>query len=169
MTEVRRRNGTHLTRRLAEIPGIEPPYVPPDRTHTFFQYTMQLRPEAIGLDATALAAFHTTLCRLMRAEGVPLRAWQRHPVPAQALFQQQVGYGKGCPWSCSHTRPGIRYDPAEYPAAAEICRRRVMLGHSTDSFGPPNGIELMERYAEAFHKVMVEHRAELIDFVRAAA
>jgi dTDP-4-amino-4,6-dideoxygalactose transaminase len=165
MTEVRLQNGAHLTRRLAEIPGIQPPYVPPDRTHTYFQYTMQLRPEELGLDASALGAFHTTLCTLMRAEGVPLRAWQRHPVPAQALFQQQVGYGKGCPWSCSHTRPGIRYDPLEYPVAADICRRRVMLGHSTDSFGPPNGIELMECYAEAFHKVLVEHREELIDLV----
>jgi hypothetical protein len=126
---------------------------------------MMLHPEEVGLDASALGAFHATLCRLMRAEGVPLRPWQRHPVPAQALFRQQVGYGKGCPWSCSHARPGIQYDPAEYPVAQEIGRRRAILGHSTDSFGPPNGIELMDLYAQAFHKVLVEHRAALIDLV----
>jgi len=31
---------------------------------------------------------------------------------------------------------------------------------------PPNGPELMEKYAEAFHKVLVEHRGKFLDMVR---
>ena len=48
-----------------------------------------------------------------------------------------------------------------------MTKRRLVLGHGTDAFGPPNGLELMARYAEAFHKVLVDHRDELIAYTRA--
>ena len=165
MSEWRSRNGRLLTERLEEVPGVKPPYVPPDRTHVYFFYPIMVRPEELG-DDLPVEAFREVLCKVMRAEGVNLRAWQTRPVPAQSLFQFRDGYGRGCPWSCPYAREGIYYDPEEYPVAVDVCRRRVVLGHSTDSFGPPNGPELMEKYAEAFHKVLVEHRGEFLDMVR---
>jgi len=165
MSEWRSRNGRLLTERLEEVPGVKPPYVPPDRTHVYFFYPIMVRPEELG-DDLPVEAFREVLCKVMRAEGVNLRAWQTRPVPAQSLFQFRDGYGRGCPWSCPHAREGIYYDPEEYPVAVDVCRRRVVLGRSTDSFGPPNGPELMEKYAEAFHKVLVEHRGEFLDMVR---
>jgi len=167
MTEWRIRNGTYLTERLKEISGIQPPYVPPDRTHVYFFYPILVRPEDLGFDEAHVDKFRDVFCRVMNAEGVPVRAWQTRPVPAQSLFQYLDGYGKGCPWSCPYARKGVKYDPSEYPVASDICRRRVVLGHSTDSFGPPNGLDLMEKYAEAFHKVLVECRGEFLDFVKA--
>lgn len=165
MTEWRIRNGNYLTQRLKEVPGIEPPYVPPDRTHVYFFYPILVRPEELGIDDLPVGTFREILCKVMQEEGVPLQAWQTRPVPAQSLFQYLDGYGKGCPWSCPYAREKIHYDPQEYPVASDICQRRVVLGHSTSSFGPPNGIELMEKFAEAFHKVLIEHRSELIDMV----
>lgn len=166
MTQWRIRNGTYLTQRLQEIEGIQLPYVPSDRTHVYFFYPILVRPEELGLDDVSVDVFREVLAKVMQAEGVPLKSWQTRPVPAQSLFQYLDGYGKGCPWSCPYTRSGIRYDPDEYPVASDICRRRLVLGHSTDSFGPPNGLELMEKYAEAFYKVLVENRNELVDLVR---
>lgn len=113
-----------------------------------------VRPEDLGLEDVSIDVFRETLAKVMQAEGVPLRSWQTRPVPAQSLFQYLEGYGKGCPRSCPYTCPGICYNPDEYPVASDVCRRRLVLGHSTDSFSPPNGLDLMEKYAEAFHKVL---------------
>lgn len=165
MTKCRMRNGAYLTERLEKIPGVDPPYVPPDRTHVYFFYPVLIRPEELGLDEEAVEPFRDTLCEVMKAEGVPLRTWNTRPVPAQSIFQFLEGYGKGCPWSCPHSRKEVKYDPAEYPVTIDVCRRRVVLGHSIDAFGPPNGLELMEKYAEAFYKVLVEYRDELLQMV----
>jgi dTDP-4-amino-4,6-dideoxygalactose transaminase len=33
-----RANAEHVTRTLRDVPGIDPPYVPPDRSHVYYQY-----------------------------------------------------------------------------------------------------------------------------------
>ncbi len=164
MTEVRIRNGAYLTEQLQQIPGVRPPYVPPDRTHTYFFYPILVEPEEAGLDIP-VEQFREGLKEVLAAEGVPARPWQTRPVPAQSLFQFRDGYGKGCPWTCPFADRDVKYDPDEYPVATDVTRRRLVLGHCIDAFGPPNDLQLMEKYAEAFHKVLVEHRGELIDYV----
>src|SRR5438132_5986591 len=50
------RNAARLSARLATLPGVEPPRIPPDRTHVFHKYRVRLdgaRPGA-GLGPTAL-------------------------------------------------------------------------------------------------------------------
>lgn len=86
-------------------------------------------------------------------------------MPGQAFFKEMVGYGQGCPWSCSHARSGISYHSEEYPVAEDICERRLVMGGSFSPFGPTNGEELMDLYAETFHKVLVERCDELVDLV----
>jgi len=166
MTEVRIQNGAYLSEQLEQIPGVQPPYVPLDRTHTYFLFPILVAPEQVAADLP-VEQFREGLKELLNAEGVPVRPWQTRPVPAQSLFQFKDGYGHGCPWSCPYVDHDITYDPQEYPVAVEVTKRRLVLGHSIDAFGPPNGLELMERYAEAFHKVLVEHRDELITYVHA--
>lgn len=161
MTTRRRENGARLTRALSEVTGIRTPTVPNGSTHVYFFYPIQVEPEALGLDAITIDAFRIALKQSLQAEGVPIMEWQRRPIPGQTLFQEMVGYGKGCPWSCSYARTGISYNADGYPVAREICRRRLVMGGSFSPFGPPNGTELMELYAEAFYKVLVENRDEL--------
>jgi dTDP-4-amino-4,6-dideoxygalactose transaminase len=165
MSEVRRANGEYLTTALREVSGVRPPEVPADRTHVYYFYPVLVEPEEIDVDLD-LDAFRRAVMTAMRAEGVPLDEWQLMPIPGQTLFQEMRGYGKGCPWSCGHARKGVRYDPAEYPVTADVCRRRLVLGSSASSFGPPNGINLMKGYAEAFHKVLVDHRESLVGLAR---
>ncbi len=169
MTRVRSANGDHLTKTLAGLPGIRTPAVPNGSTHVYFFYPLMVEPEALGLDDVPIDVFRTTLKAVLRAEGLEIDEWQRRPVPGQTLFQQRTGYGRGCPWTCSHARQDVAYHVDDYPVAIDICRRRLVMGQTFSSFGPPNGIYLMDRYAEVFHKVLVEHRTELGRLARAAA
>jgi len=70
-------------------------------------------------------------------------------VPHQRIFQDRVGYGHGCPWSCREPSP-VEYRIGDYPEAERFLASHLYV------FGinPPNGPALMERYAEAFHKVL---------------
>jgi perosamine synthetase len=165
MSAIRRKNGAALTKALTGIPGIRPPVVPDDRTHVYFFYTLLVRPEELGLDISA-DAFRTAVEKAVRAEGLGIMRWQPQPVPAQTLFQELRGYGRGCPWSCGHARPSHRYRSDDYPVAQEICLRRLVLGQSFSSLGPPNTEQTMALFAEAFHKVLVDERESLIEHAR---
>ncbi|HIE51662.1 MAG TPA: DegT/DnrJ/EryC1/StrS family aminotransferase [Armatimonadetes bacterium] len=165
MTAARVRNCNYLTEHLREMPGLEPPYVPPDRTHSYFFYVLRVKPERAGVDLPP-AAFRDALIKVLRAEGVPVQRWQTVPVPGQSLFQFRDGYGKGCPWSCPYARPGIEYHPEDYPQAQRLIEEFLCLGHSGGGLGPPNGLDLMERYVAAFHKALGEHLDEVIKLAR---
>jgi dTDP-4-amino-4,6-dideoxygalactose transaminase len=165
MSVIRHANGSALTRALAAVPGIRLPSVPADRTHVYFFYPVLVRPEDLGIELP-VAAFRNALEKAIRAEGLEIMRWQPQPVPYQTLFQELRGYGKGCPWTCAHARPGISYARECYPVAEEVCLRRLVLGQSFSSLGPPNDERTMRLYAEAFHKVLVDERGSFADLVR---
>ncbi len=168
MTAARQANCEHLTKRIRELPGIKVQEVPPDRTHSYFFYVWRCQPYKDGIDVPVWA-FRDALAECLQAEGVPARRWQRYTIPEQSLFQFRDGYGKGCPWSCPHARQGIVYDGAEYPEAKRLIEEFLCVGHSTGGLGPPNGIELMDLYGDAFEKVLVDHQDELIAMAKEKA
>ncbi|MFJ6194859.1 DegT/DnrJ/EryC1/StrS family aminotransferase [Micromonospora sp. NPDC092111] len=166
MTRVRQHNGAALTKALAGIPGLSTPVVPADRTHVYFFYPLLVRPEEFDLDVP-VAAFRDAVVAAAVAEGLPISRWQHHPVPAQPLFQDGRGYGRGCPWTCGHAAPARRaYHPGDFPVAEETCQRRLVLGQSLSPFGPPNDLSTMERYAEVLHKILVTERDEFVRLAR---
>ncbi|MGW4239229.1 DegT/DnrJ/EryC1/StrS family aminotransferase [Streptomyces sp. NPDC004749] len=171
MSGVRRANGAALTAALAGVPGIRPPVVPDGLTHVYFFYPLLVAPEELGLAEAdvPVAAFRDAVERAVNAEGLGIMRWQPRPVPAQTLFQEMRGYGRGCPWTCGHARPGHRYRAEEYPVAEEICRRRLVLGQSFSSLGPPNDEGTMRLFAEVFHKVLVEERDAVVALARGLA
>ena len=70
-------------------------------------------------------------------------------IPDMTLFQQKEGYGHGCPWSCHLYGKNIKYDAEDYPNALWCVQRLTgVIGTK-----PPNGLELMKYYVDAFHKV----------------
>lgn len=164
---LRSANGNHLTKVLADLPGIRTPSVPEYATHVYFFYPLMVEPEALDAPNVSVEDFRVALRRAMAAEGVIMQEWQPRPVPAQIFFQEQRGYGRGCPWTCGYARPGIGYHPEEYPVAADICRRRLVLGQTFSSLAPPNDIALMDSYGAAFHKVLVDHRTDLYKLAKA--
>jgi perosamine synthetase len=152
-----------LAAEMAEIPGLVPPYVPADRKHVYHHFRFRVDPEAAELDLP-VGRFRKAIQDLMAAEGVPLIEYQTRPVPGQHLFQQKVGYGKGCPWSCGHASREIRYDIEDYPRTLDVIRSSLLVGHRLcmASFMERRNVDL---YAAAFRKVFA-HRDELVAYAR---
>jgi len=61
-----------------------------------------------------------------------------------------IGYGKRFPWAINEAK-GISYDysPDNFPVAQQLCDTYTNI----HGFTSPNGIDLMERIIEGFHKV----------------
>ncbi len=85
------RNAARLTERLARLPGVEPPAVPPDRTHVFHKYRVRLDAERAGLRLSPLALRARAL-EALRAEGVEAVLWQTAPLPSHPLFASRERY-----------------------------------------------------------------------------
>jgi len=149
MNERRKQMARHLTQALAQIPGVAGPHVPEYADPVYFSYLWEVRPEELGLDVPA-PKLRKGLCKALAAEGVPASPAQPNPVPAEGVFQAKLGYGRGCPWKC-HQRE-VTYRAEDYPGTLEICASRAFLG----GVYPPNDMELMRLYVEAFTKVL-EH------------
>ena len=73
--------------------------------------------------------------------------------------------GKGVLGECRHARQGIEYHVEEYPESIRFVEEFLCFGHSSGGLGFPNGLDLMELYAEVFHKALVEN----LDAVKKAA
>jgi dTDP-4-amino-4,6-dideoxygalactose transaminase len=84
-------NAARLSERLAELPGVEPPAVPPDRTHVFHKYRVRLDPARAGLALTP-AALRDRVLEALRAEGVEAVLWQTAPLPSHPLFASRERY-----------------------------------------------------------------------------
>ena len=148
--EQTRRNAAFLTEHLGKIPGIVPPYIPPDCTSSFYQYRLRLDPQALGV-TMPVKDFRLKILAALGAEGVEAGLWQTVPVPGQTLFQERTGYGLGCPWQCP-LGAEVTYDLAEYPETLRLLDDSLVIGsHSYPLF--PQPLDLMEKYVEAIQRV----------------
>jgi perosamine synthetase len=146
-------NAEYLSRELAGIPGVIPPYCPPDRKHVYFMYNVRFDPQAAGV-ACEPRKFRVSVEKALYEEGVLAGQWQTMPVPAQDLFQSKLGYGgTGYPWTINEAR-GVRYDydPAQFPETQKLCDSYTIV-HGIHA---PNGRKLMERIVGAFRKVFAD-------------
>ncbi len=143
-------NARFLSRELAGIAGVVPPYCPPYCTHVYFMYNVRFDPSAAGV-ACEPRRFRVAVEKALYREGARVGQWQTMPVPAQDLFQSKLGYGgTGYPWTINEGK-GIRYDYdlQRYPVARMLCDTYTIV-HGIHA---PNGKELMEKIAAAFRKV----------------
>lgn len=146
----RRENAEYLTKRLAELPGVTPPYVPDDRTSVYHLYRIRFSPEDLGLDVSP-KEFMLKVQKALRAEGAQANRWHDRPVPMQSLFQERRGYGQGCPWTCPYGKGSlVKYDAEDYPVTQRVLDDSIVL-HS--AIYPPNGLDLMEKYVATFRKL----------------
>jgi dTDP-4-amino-4,6-dideoxygalactose transaminase len=155
------KNAEHLTKRLKGLDLVTAPVIPADRTSIFHKYRVRLHPERLeaGLDPKR---FRNALIKSLRQEGVETVLWQVTPVPSQVLFQEQTGYGNGCPWTCHHST--VRYRDEEYPATVGLLENSLVVGSQSAPLAGQD-IELMERYGDAFEKVLAD-RDTLIRLAR---
>jgi len=136
-----------LTQHLSRIPGLETPLVPQECEPVYYNYVIGFDPKPLGLNISA-GELRQKVQVALQAEGVPTGQWQRLPVPSQEIFQNRIGYGKGCPWQCTNST--VEYNLDDYPNATDFIASHCYVF----DVNPPNDQELMGLYVEAFHKVM---------------
>ena len=123
------RNAARLSERLGRLPGVEPPAVPPDRTHVFHKYRVRLHPERAGIRLSPLALRARAL-EALRAEGVEAVLWQTVSLPLHPLFAS----------------------PERYPNAAAALDGSLVVGsQSYPLFAQP--LEVVDAWADGFERV----------------
>ena len=147
------RNAAHLTEQLSGVPGIRPPYIPADRTSTFYEYRVRLEPMELGLGHVEPTAFRDALGKTLMALGVGVELWHTEPAPAFPVFRNREGFGGHFPWTQPPASRDITYDPADFPeATALLDSSLVICDMKHPIFVQP--IELIERYAETIRQVL---------------
>lgn len=131
-----------LSERLARLPGVEPPAVPPDRTHVFHKYRVRLKPEEIGIDLPPVL-FRDLVLRALRDEGVEAVLWQTVPLPDHPLFKN-------------------RNREADYPETRRLLDSSLIVGSQSFPLFAQSE-EIADAYADAFEKIW----AHLHDLVAA--
>ncbi len=154
-TRAAQRNAEYLNARLAEIDLVTPPSVPSDRVSVFHKYRVRLHPERLDprIDGKR---FRNAVVQALREEGVEVVLWQVTPVPSQILFQEQMGYGKGCPWTC-HSSP-VRYRDEAYPVTTQLLDNSIVIGSQSAPLAGQDA-DLMRYYGDAFEKVFADKDA----------
>jgi len=150
---IRIANANYLSQKLAQIPGVIPPYCPPECQHVYFMYNVRFDPQAAGVDASP-RRFRIAVEKALYKEGMLVGQWQTMPVPAQDIFQSKLGYGgSSFPWAVNEAK-GIHYnyDPNQFPVAQALCDSYTIV-HGVHA---PNGRELMDKIIAAFHKVFAD-------------
>jgi len=148
---IAQRNGEYLSRQLRGIKGVTPPYVSQDRTTIYHKYRVRLNPSELGANVSGIK-FRDAVMEALQAEGVDTVLWQTAPIPGQPLFQLKQGYGKGCPWNCTHYKGKVSYDVNDYPETVELLENSLVIcSEPHPIYVQP--LELMKYYVEAFHKV----------------
>ncbi|HSL77669.1 MAG TPA: DegT/DnrJ/EryC1/StrS family aminotransferase [Candidatus Limnocylindrales bacterium] len=132
------RNAAALDRRLAEIPGITPPYVPADRTSSYYQYRVRLDPSELGLGHVPATTFRDALGKALMAAGVGVELWHTQPAPAFPVFQERGGY-----------------DLTDYPEAVAMLDSSLVICEARyPIFVQP--LELIELYAESILRTIAD-------------
>ncbi|HEX8768846.1 MAG TPA: DegT/DnrJ/EryC1/StrS family aminotransferase, partial [Jatrophihabitans sp.] len=138
VAKIRNGNVEQLLRALSELPGLQVPSCPADRSHAWHILRFRLRPEAFGLPEQQAGALRAVLMRALRAEGVPASHYQLMPLPLQRVF-------------------GGVADRAEFGNSYQVIEDSFTI---QKAHLHPDAGELLDSYATAFHKVW-QHR-ELI-------
>lgn len=143
-----------LTNRLKKLSGLIPPHIPDYAKSVYHYYKIRVDPTKLDLKLSP-REFRDRIVVALQAEGVKAAIWCARPIYMQPVFQLREGWGKGFPWKSPYATRDVKYEPGLCPVAERISSETFNL-----SLHPPNGLDLMEEYAEAFEKV-IKHAEEL--------
>jgi perosamine synthetase len=165
-------NCEYLTEKLSDVEGISVPYVPSGYKHVYHIYTCILDTDRVGIR-------RNLFLQALAAEGVSVGAYITHgsmhyyddgsslrdlapidqgPIHLRSIFQELDYHGKGCPWSCGHTKRIPDYSAGSLPITERLVEREFCLRQPMLSY--PNGRREMQLIADAIKKV-IDHAGEL--------
>ena len=151
--EIGQRNARVLTDLLSEVPGVTPPYIPPDRTSIYYEYRVRLDPAEVGLAGVEPTIFRDAIGKALMAAGVGVELWHTEPAPAFPIFRERAGFGGRFPWTQPPAGRDVTYDPSEFPQAQALLNSSLVICDMKHPiFIQP--VELMEHYADAIGRVL---------------
>jgi perosamine synthetase len=143
-----RRNATVLDAALAQLPGLEAPHVPPDRTSAVYRYRIRIHAGELGFRGPPLE-LRDRLLWALQAEGVAASLWQLLPLPAQPVFRRS----RFAPWQPGDDEALEPWSRDAHPETARLLESSIVLGTATEPLWC-QPVELIERYVQAFEKVL---------------
>lgn len=103
-----------LTAGLSGLPGLRPPVVKPECTHSYYMYPMVLDVEQLGVSRERILA-------ALEAEGVPGLAAGYVCLHLLPMYQQKMAYGsKGFPWTSDICHRDVSYQNGICPVAEKL-------------------------------------------------
>jgi perosamine synthetase len=149
-----------MTAGLSKLPGITPPAVRENCTHVYYFYVMRYNEAETGIP-------RDLFCEAVQAEGIPLRAGYVKPLYLEPIYQRKICFGKnGYPFTASTRNADISYQRGLCPVTERLQDHEVML---TGAIYPPLSNEHVERFVEAFAKVIANRNALLSHHARRTA
>ena len=153
MNEYRIRNSRILIDALSGYDFVTFPAYKNDRTCVYWFFPLMLSAEKAGYGDIPEADFRDWVSLALEAEGLRIGAYQRVSLPAQSIFKDKIGYGKGSPWSDPSYKGNVTYNPENYPAAQIVADRTTWLGNM---FFWPQTPEDVGYAVKAFEKVFAQ-------------
>lgn len=155
------RSARRLSEALADLPGVQAPWVPEGRTSVHHKFRVHVDPVKAGL-ALPAEKLRDAVIHGLRAEGLEVVLWQAAALSAQTVFQKRDPLGGFPRAQQGGTDLGANYDPARYPhTRALLDGSLVLFSQSCPLIAQDD--DVVDRYAEAFRHVW-QHRQALADW-----
>lgn len=137
-------NVDRLLASLSQLPGLQVPTCPDDRSHAWHILRFRLDPAAFDLAPGRAGALRAVMMKALRAEGVPATHYQLMPLPQQRALGGQASR-------------------ADFPQCYQVIEDSftIQKAHLHPESGP-----LLDSYAEAFDKVW-QHRSLIASYAAA--
>ena len=151
-------NAERLCAALGCLQGVRPLVAPRASSSVHHKLRVGFDVAEAGI-ALAPRVFRSALQAALRAEGVEAVLWQEDALPAQRVFQQRKGFGRGFPWSADPDSDfAALYHPSRFP------RTRALLDSSIVLFSQSHPLiaqdaGLIDGYIEAFARVWEQREA----------
>ncbi len=114
LNETRVRLADHLSKGLADLPGLAPPALRPGSQHVYYVYPFTFDEDAAGCP-------RADFVRAMAAEGIPLGAGYVAPLYMSPIYQDRAAA------AFRHYEGSARYDKGLCPVTERMYEREVVL------------------------------------------
>lgn len=139
---VRTENALYLNENLAGLPGLKTVDIPRGVVPHILPFLYDEEETGVSRDI---------ILKALREEGVPVGSGYTRLMNENPIFTRKIAYGKDrCPWSCHLYGRETEEKLEDFTVGTELIRKRFIWFYHIFR---PNGLEEMEKVAQAFKKV----------------
>jgi perosamine synthetase len=142
---------TYLAGAIRELPGLEPPHVPEDRTSVHHKYRIRIDQDRAGLAEFPVTRVRNALLAAMKATGFEVTTWERTTQTAQPVFANDA----------SVTGLVKENYLAEFPATQQLLDSSLILFSQSCPLIAQTE-EVVLAYAKALGRIW-EHRRAIVE------